>query len=34
MKSYLEKMLNRESLTIEEKKAAATSCFAETTSDS
>src|SRR5699024_5099262 len=29
-----EKMLNRESLTIEEMKAAATSCFADTTSES
>jgi len=34
MKSYLEKMLNHESLTIEEMKAAATSCFADTTSES
>src|SRR5699024_5774424 len=34
MKGYLEKMLNRESLTIEEMKAAATSCFADTTSES
>src|SRR5699024_4567073 len=34
MKSYLEKMRNRESLTIEEMKAAATSCFADTTSES
>src|SRR5699024_1832556 len=34
MKGYMEKKLNRESLTIEEMKAAATSCFADTTSES
>lgn len=34
MKSYLEKLLNQESLTIKEMKAAATICFDDTTSES